>query len=593
MKTCRFVSLGIALLAGAPLLGQIQIQYLGSNATGQLVLTRTVNALSQAQLALQAQLMRSMGAARPIGETPPKVLPRRLRPPLQVSLSLLGAQGATLSPTMQSLSISPTSASFGFSALTHLDQRQANRGNQFSVEPPSQGLAVGNGFVVEGVNNAFQVYTLSGAPVLPAVLSTNELFGLPPAIDRATGINYVFPTDIRVFFDHEVNRWFVLQRSQDNDIWGNPLNSSHLFLAVSQTVDPTGTYHIYTMDTTHLQNPGCPCFADYLQIGADRYGFYISVNEFDTHYSYWQNARILAISKASLASGAAAPTMYDFVLPAANNYSFSIQPATTPPGASYFLANNGVEYFVSSNGSRSTDDKLAVWAMSNTGSLATANPNLLLTQITVPTLTYTFPDVATQRPGPLPYGSSLIPPGQLPFLDGGDHRVLSAAYAGGRLYATLATQVTDESGRSLAGGAYVVLSPTLRGGVLAPRVLYQRYLMVSNNHLLRPAVGVNAQGRGAIVFTLVGPDYYPSAAFIPAEAFSTASTIQIAGHGAFPEDGFTGYPGGFGFGVARWGDYSAAVAASDGSIWMGTEFIPNAPRTQLANWGTYLIRYVP
>ena len=38
---------------------------------------------------------------------------------------------------------------------------------------------------------------------------------------------------------------------------------------------------------------------------------------------------------------------------------------------------------------------------------------------------------------------------------------------------------------------------------------------------------------------------------------------------------------------------SAAVAASDGSIWMGTEYIPNAPRTPLANWGTYLINYVP
>ena len=34
------------------------------------------------------------------------------------------------------------------------------------------------------------------------------------------------------------------------------------------------------------------------------------------------------------------------------------------------------------------------------------------------------------------------------------------------------------------------------------------------------------------------------------------------------------------------GDYSTTVAANDGSIWMVTEFISNAPRTQLANWAT-------
>jgi hypothetical protein len=41
--------------------------------------------------------------------------------------------------------------------------------------------------------------------------------------------------------------------------------------------------------------------------------------------------------------------------------------------------------------------------------------------------------------------------------------------------------------------------------------------------------------------------------------------------------------------VARWGDYSAAVFA-DGAICMGNEFIPNAPRTLLANWGMFLSR---
>jgi hypothetical protein len=124
-------------------------------------------------------------------------------------------------------------------------------------------------------------------------------------------------------------------------------------------------------------------------------------------------------------------------------------------------------------------------------------------------------------------------------------------------------------------------------------VLRQGYLVVTNNHILRPSIAVNAQGRGAIAFTLVGPDYYPSAAFVSLDVLSTASVMQVPAFGAMPQDGFTGYPGGFAAGVARWGDYSAAIAAGDGSIWMAAQYIPNAPRTEFANWGTFLYRYLP
>ncbi len=68
--------------------------------------------------------------------------------------------------------------------------------------------------------------------------------------------------------------------------------------------------------------------------------------------------------------------------------------------------------------------------------------------------------------------------------------------------------------------------------------------------------------------------------------------IHISGPGVLPEDGFTGYKTVFGSptpGVARWGDYSAAVFA-DGAVWMGNEFIPGTPRTVNANWGTFLSR---
>jgi len=195
----------------------------------------------------------------------------------------------------------------------------------------------------------------------------------------------------------------------------------------------------------------------------------------------------------------------------------------------------------------------------------------------------------------LTLANSYFPTGLLSGLDGGDVRVLSATYAGGRLYATLGTDVVDSFGDNLSGGAYFVITPTFRAGVLSADALRQGYLVVDRNNLLRPAIAVNADGNGAITFTLVGPDYFPSAAFVPFTNFAPAGPIQVAGPGAFPEDGFTGYPNN-GFpvaGVARWGDYSTAMVASDGSIWMTTEYIPNSVRTSQANWGSYVMQYIP
>jgi hypothetical protein len=207
-------------------------------------------------------------------------------------------------------------------------------------------------------------------------------------------------------------------------------------------------------------------------------------------------------------------------------------------------------------------------------------------------MAYTYPDAATQRPGSFPYGTSLSAP--LAYIDGGDLRALSLTYAGARLHLTLSTKVTDEMGRTLVGGAYMVFSPAVRGTVLTSPVYRQSYQMVSNNHLLRPSIAVDAQGRGAIVATLVGPDWFPTAAFIPVDISGLSpTTIRIGKAGELPEDGFTGYTGGFGIGIARWGDYSTAVVAADGSVWMVAQYVANLPRTDFANWDTFIMSIKP
>src|SRR5579884_455319 len=576
------------------LLSQSQTFYSGNNVTGQLTLARTVNALAQAQLDAQQAAAHGVSVqARASAAVPTPNFPKFPTLPHPALTTRFGTASAGVSATATApaavtshLTLVPNVYGARFNALTQAQQRNANGGNQFNVEPPSPQIAVANGFVLEGVNNAIQVYNTSGKALLPAVLATNELFGVAPAIDRSTGFNGVYPTDLRVFYDPDINRWFVLQRSQDNDPAGNPISLSHLYVAVSQTGDPTGTYNIYVADTTNTGNPGCPCLEDYLQVGADQYGFYISADEYDTSaFPGFVDATIWAISKASLQSGAHAPTAYRFTLPALTGYEFAVQPATTPPHASYFLASGGLEYFVSSVFTSSVANSIAVWAMTNTSSLATPSPTPQLRQITVPTLTYSFPDVAVQPDGYRPLGGSA----PVPFIDGGDIRVQSVSYAGGRLYVTIATSVDVKVG-ALNGCAYIVLSPVLRSNVLNASVLMQDYLVVDGASVLRPAVAVTDQGQGAIAATLVGPKRFASAMFIPIDGpLVTPTKLDIAAGGGLPEDGFTGYIGDTAP-VARWGDYSGAVIAADGSTWMVTEYISTLPRSQYGNWDTLIVQ---
>lgn len=580
-----FAALGLHL-TGALLPAQtVQSQtfFGGQKATQQPTLLGTVNLL---QLAQQTQSA-SFGNAGP--EVSPGS-PQKVHPPVTQSLSSAGTQ------VFKSLSVS-TASGFGFNSLSHYDQRQANNGNQFSTEPSIPAIAVADGYVLQAVDDAVQVYSTAGTPLLPHVLTANQVFLQLPAINRAVPPNFQGPflTDMRAFYDQDIDRFIILGRSQLNNGFGSLIAQSRIWMAVSQTNNATGVYNVYEINTTNASHAGCPCVADYPLLGADHYGFYISANEFRVSGTTITSldATIYAISKADLGSGKASPMTYQFYLSNANGYAFSIQPATTPPGASYFVASGGVEYFVSSLSTFSVGSSLAIWAMSNTISLNTASPNLTLQQINVGTQSYLSPNNATQRPGALTYGSTFVPPASLSLLDGGDSRILSLSYAGARLYATLATQVTDENNNTLVGGAYFILSPTLRSGVLTAPMYRQGYLMVSNNHLLRSFIAVNPQGRGAVTFTLVGPDYFPTMAFVPIDSLSTGSAVQIAGPGALPEDGFTGYPGSVTFPVARWGDNSCAVASADGSIWMATEYIPNATRTDFANWGTFTTRFTP
>ena len=564
-------------------------KYAGHVVTGDLVRNVTVN---MTQLA--------SAPAEPASKAGTEISPNRrpvLRPPVRDSGAVIEQMpAAPLAPA-----VGPTPNFRGFTGLTHLQQRTARNGNQFSTEPPDQGLAVGNGFVLEAINSALNVYDTNGVQLLPNPVALSEFFGLPPGINRTTGFFGVFPGDVSCLFDPETQRWFVVAWAQLNTATGVPIQQSRLYLAVSETSDPTGDYLVYTLNTTRAHDPdqGGPRVPDFPHFAVDHYGLYISFNEFnitpDGNLDGFIDAAIIAVSKNDLinGSGGTFPRAVRFPLPFSSGFEFTVWPAYTPPGGGPLLTNGGTQFFVSSHFVNTTEHSVAVWALTNTSSLNSVNPNLNLRAVAVETQAFHFPTTAAvQKNGFHPLGESLGEPVEK--LDPGDFRTISVTYSSGRLWSTLSSQMRDAQGVPRFVSEYFAFSPQVNGAFFTASLVTQGVVAKSGANLLYPAIAVNAQQRGGIVFTLVGPNDYPSAAFVPVNNTSVGA-IQIARAGNEPEDGFSGYPefGAPSPGVARWGDYSAAAIDTDGVTWMATEYTPDIARTALANWCTYITRLRP
>src|SRR6266540_3443368 len=221
----------------------------------------------------------------------------------------------------------------GFEGLNLFQQRYARGGNQFTVEPPDQALCVGNGYVVEAVNDVLNVFNTSGNSLLPDNTATNIVAGFPtdvnhaidlnsfygyaPAINRTTGVRAQFVTDPTCLYDAATQRFFVVVLTLNTLPNGAFTLVNHLDIAVSQTSNPTGSWNIYRTDVTgdgsnSSPDNACPCLGDYPHIGADANGFFITTNAYPWCCNGFSGAQIYAFSKAQLAAGAASVTMQHF-----------------------------------------------------------------------------------------------------------------------------------------------------------------------------------------------------------------------------------------------------------------------------------------
>jgi hypothetical protein len=217
-----------------------------------------------------------------------------------------------------------------------------------------------------------------------------------------------------------------------------------------------------------------------------------------------------------------------------------------------------------------------------------------LTHVVIASELYLQPPNAEQKSGDLLLGTLFHNP--LSLVAGNDDRLNQVVFADGKLWTAVNTAIKTQNGPTRVGSGYFIVSPSDPNGTLSASVVKEGYVAVNGDNLLYPSIGVTADGRGVITFSLLGPDFFPSAAYASIDAVQGVGDIHIAGAGLGPEDGFTGYDQ-FGGDVSRWGDYTAAVAVGD-TVWFATEYIAHpatdkTSRTRLANWATFVAHVTP
>ncbi len=532
--------------------------------------------------------------------------------------------------------------------LNHRDQRLANGGNQFSLEPPDQALCVGNGFVVEATNSVLRVRDTNGEP-LAGVQDLNTFLGYPAAINRTTGAIGPQVIDPVCLYDPDFQRFVLATTTLGSLPDGTFTGKNTIDVAVSNTGNPTGAWTVYRIPaqndgTDGTPDHGCtidgtvhgPCFQDYPHIGADANGVYVSTNEYDLFGPSYSGGQIYALSKQELAVHG--PTIRVTLvenITVAGTPGFTVWPAISPAGE-YSTDANGTEYFLSTiagDGSETgnptgTARRLGVWALTNTASLNSPTPALSIQSRLIPSQTYVFPPESDQPTGPFPLGECIndttiltpFGPGcwNLLFVEEPEHdevistpdsldsRMQQTWYVDGRLWGASGTAVQVD-GELKAGIAWFRVDPRVNPrGALSANVSRQGYLALADHHLTMPAIAMTPDGDGAIAFTIMGEERFPTAGYARLDDGGNVGPLQIAAPGLGVDDGFTSYKAFVGDPPrTRWGDYGAAVTDGD-DIWLASEYIASSctlqqwltgaigscggTRTALANWATRLTK---
>ncbi len=424
--------------------------------------------------------------------------------------------------------------------LMSLDQQVALYGSSEELTPPDTQLAAGPTDLMEVDNAVGSIWSKSGS--LVSTFDLNQFFGVPSE-DAGYGA-----FDVRVVYDAGSGRWIASSSAASSN-----LTDDQVYLAVSATSDPTGTWYVYTV----AANTGGTLY-DQPMTGVSSSLVVISWNDFSYGGRTFTGQETWVLQKSDLTSGAAVQGVHW----GPDGTRFRLVPAVSIGTAptEYLVYNNADPLALVENQGTPT---LGVVAVNGTP----AQGNVTFTEWDPPIAATGVPPSA-QQPGPN-------------VIDTGDDRLESAVWQNGVLW-TAGNDACIPSGTSTTQSCMRFIQ--LDTGGNSPQVVQDFDAATPGTDLYYPAVAVDASGDLVTAFTESSPTLYAGAAAGVQPAGSTGPLQDTAEF----EPGQAAYCG-FdcqGGGTNRWGDYSAASVdpSNPAEVWVAAEYADTA--SDQGDWGT-------
>ena len=436
--------------------------------------------------------------------------------------------GQASTPSSENASSSTSTATSASSALSIVSSfagwssAQSQTAFKQDLAPPDPQLAAGPTYLLEMVNDVGSVWSKPG--VLTKSFDLNTFFSVP------SGQTF---SDPRVIYDAPSGRWFATGLSFTSAY------GSQIYVAVSATSDPTGSWTTYSGDFSS------DVLHDQPKVGVSADKLVMAWNDF-LDGAFFEGGVIWVIQKSDLleASSSVAVSQYgpDSSIPSiapAQNLSYSSTDTTA------YAAYNDSPY-------------LGLLTITGTPALG----NLAMTE--------SYPSMGTTASPP-----NADQPGYPGSISTDDTRFLGAVWQDGTLW----TSANDGCSSSLVCARLVAVSTA------SSTVTFSEDLGAPGADVYYPAVSVDSAGDMFAVYTVSSTSMYPSVGVIAAQAGPSGYTL-LSPTTVQSGQGLYSYGSCLTSGPCRWGDYSgiAVDPANPSNLWTTGEY--SAATSVGNNWGT-------
>ncbi len=440
----------------------------------------------------------------------------------------------------------------------------------FVFIPPDPHAAAGPNHVVNVVNTMITVHLKDGTFVW-----RDSLAGFFSILTPLT-----FTFDPKVLYDQYTGRWVVITMEQDT----SP-NSSRMFVAVSETDDPTGDW-IFSEFNTVVNISGTDYWADYPGFAVDEEAVYITTNLFSFSGGTFGGSRVWILDKGLDTDP---PGFYDGGTLIVNEFDpyvstvcgLSTCATTTQPSHMFGTAPLGVGVFLVSFSGFNDGTNEFIQVVRLDDPLGTP----VFTQSTVPMgnidgLAAALPDMP-QAGGGAP---SLI--------ESNDRRALDAVWRNDALWMTTTIDPVsgDDSGEATAMWVKIDTSD-----LASLELDYFGTIggedIVTGTYTTFASIAVNANEDVVVGFSASAPTIFAGAYFVDRQA---SDDPGIMGSAITVKAGVDKYTRTFGGPRNRWGDYSATVLDPlDGCFWVYNEWADTRGTRingETGRWGTAYVK---